>query len=44
MSPQQAVYIMKLVRIIAVVLIIAAVVLYFTAKEFALYPAAVGFI
>ena len=35
---------MRLVRIIAAVLIIAAVVLYFTAKEYALYPAAVGFL
>jgi len=35
---------MRLVRIIALVLIIAAVVLYFTAKEYALYPAAVGFV
>ena len=35
---------MKLVRIAAMVLIIAAVILYFTAKEYALYPAAVGFV
>jgi hypothetical protein len=35
---------MKLVRIIAAVLIIVAIILYFTAKEYALYPAALGFL
>jgi hypothetical protein len=35
---------MKLVRIIAAVLVVLAIVLYFTAKEYALYPAALGFI
>ena len=34
---------MKLVRMIAAILIIAAIILYFTAKEYALYVAAVGF-
>lgn len=34
---------MNLVRIVAVVLIIASAVLYFTAKEYALYPAIAGF-
>jgi hypothetical protein len=43
-STYKAIRIMKLVRIIAAVLIVAAIVLYFTAKEYALYPAAVGFI
>ena len=44
LSTRQAVRTMKLVRIIAAVLIIVAIVLYFTAKEYALYPAALGFI
>lgn len=35
---------MNLVRIIAVVLIILSAILYFTAKEYALYPAVAGFI
>lgn len=34
---------MNLVRIIAVVLIIASAILYFTAREYALYPALAGF-
>ena len=34
---------MNLIRIIAVVLIIISAALYFTAKEYALYPAVVGF-
>ena len=41
---KNAVRIMGTVRIIAVILIIVAVILYFTAKEYALYPAAVGFV
>jgi hypothetical protein len=44
MEIKNAVHIMRLVRIIAVVLIIAAVVFYFTAKEYAIYPAAIGFL
>ena len=34
---------MKTVRIIALVLIVASVILYFTAKEYALYTAITGF-
>lgn len=34
---------MNLVRIIAAVMIIASAILYFTAKEYALYPAIAGF-
>jgi|GEM_PF-2896938 len=34
---------MRLVRIIAAVLIVVAIVLYFTAKEYALYVAILGF-
>ena len=34
---------MNIVRIIALILIIASVILYFTAKEFALYTAIAGF-
>lgn len=43
MRTELAVRIMNLVRIIAVVLIIIGAVLYFTAKEYALYPAIAGF-
>lgn len=43
MTPVKATKIMNLVRIIAVVLIIAAAVLYFTAKDYAFYPAIAGF-
>jgi hypothetical protein len=43
MNPKQAVRIMNIVRILAVVLIIASAVLYFTAKHYAIYPAIVGF-
>ena len=43
MNAQKAVRIMNLVRIVAVVLIIVSAVLYFTAKEYALYPAIAGF-
>jgi hypothetical protein len=43
MRTELAVRIMKLVRIIAVVLIIVSAALYFTAKEYALYPAIAGF-
>jgi len=43
MKIEQAIRIMNLVRIIAVVLIIASTILYFTAKEYALYPAIAGF-
>ncbi len=43
MRTELAVRIMKIVRIIAVVLIIVSAVLYFTAKEYALYPAIAGF-
>jgi len=43
MKIEQAVRIMKIVRIIAMVLIITSLVLYFTAKEYALYPAIAGF-
>jgi len=39
----KAVRIMNLVRIIAVVLVIASAVLYYTAREHALYPALLGF-
>ena len=39
----KAIRIMNLVRIIAVGLIIASAVLYFTAKEYAIYPAIAGF-
>lgn len=34
---------MNLVRIIAAAMIIASAILYFTAKEYALYPAIAGF-
>jgi hypothetical protein len=44
LNVKNAIRIMRLVRIIAAVLIIVAMVLYFTAKEYALYPAALGFI
>ena len=43
MKIMQAVKLMNIVRIAAVVLIVASAVLYFTAKEYALYPAAAGF-
>lgn len=40
---KKAARIMNLVRIIAVIMIIASAILYFTAKEYAIYPAIVGF-
>jgi hypothetical protein len=43
MKPKQAVRIMNIVRIFAVVLIVASAVLYFTAKQYAIYPAIAGF-
>lgn len=43
MNPERATKTMNLVRIVAVVLIIASAILYFTAREYALYPALVGF-
>lgn len=43
MTPEKAIKTMNLVRIIAVVFIIVSAVLYFTAKEYALYPAIAGF-
>jgi len=43
MKIEQAIRIMNLVRIIAVVLIIASTILYLTAKEYALYPTIAGF-
>lgn len=44
MEPRRAVRIMNLVRIIAIVLIIASAILYFIAKEYAIYPAIIGFV
>lgn len=35
---------MALVRIIAMALLLVSVIFYFTAKEYAIYPAALGFI
>jgi len=43
MNPEKAIRTMNLVRIIAVVLVIASAILYFTAREYALYPALAGF-
>lgn len=43
MKIEQAVRTMNIVRIIAVVMIIASAILYFSAKEYALYPAIAGF-
>jgi hypothetical protein len=43
MNPEKAIRTMNLVRIVAVVLIIVSAVLYFTAKEYAIYPALAGF-
>jgi hypothetical protein len=43
MNPKQAVRIMNIVRIFAVVMIIASAILYFTAKQYAIYPAIAGF-
>lgn len=40
---KKAIRLMNIVRIIAVVLVIVAAVLYFYAKEYAVYPAIVGF-
>ncbi len=40
---KKAVQVMNKVRFAAVILIIAAAALYFTEKEYALYPAIVGF-
>jgi hypothetical protein len=40
---KKAIRLMNIVRIIAIVLVIVAAVLYFYAKEYALYPAIVGF-
>ena len=40
----KAARIMRTVRVIAAVLIVVAIVLYFTTREYALYPAALGFI
>jgi hypothetical protein len=40
---KRAAQIMNMVRFAAVILIIASATLYFTAKEYALYPAIVGF-
>ncbi len=40
---KKAMRLMNIVRIIAVILVIVAAVLYFYAKEYALYPAIVGF-
>lgn len=44
MDPRRAVRIMNLVRIIAIVLIIASAIMYFTVKEYAIYPAIIGFV
>ena len=43
MKVEKAIKLMNLVRIAAVVLILASAVLYFTAEEYALYPALLGF-
>ncbi|MDT8393402.1 MAG: hypothetical protein RQ761_06135 [Bacteroidales bacterium] len=44
MDPKGAIRIMNLIRIIAIVLIIASAILYFAAKEYAIYPAITGFV
>lgn len=40
---KKAARIMNLVRIIAVIMVIASAILYFSAKDYAIYPAIVGF-
>ena len=40
---KKAIRIMSIIRIIAVILIISSAVLYFTVREYALYPAILGF-
>ena len=40
---KKAMRLMNIVRIIAVVLVIVSAILYFYAREYALYPAIVGF-
>lgn len=42
-SIKKAARIMNLVRIIAIVLVIASAALYFTARQYAIYPAILGF-
>ena len=40
---KKALQLIKIIRIIAAILIIVAIILYFTAKEYALYTAIAGF-
>jgi membrane protein YdbS with pleckstrin-like domain len=41
---KKAVRLMNIIRIIAVLLVILAAILYFYAREYAVYPAIVGFV